>query len=151
MVLRTQKVKLYPNQTMKKVLDDLCDYRRYCWNQGLALWNDMYDASVILADKKQRPNERKVRDELVANKADWQFQLSARCLQLAISDLGKAWQNFFDQAQPDWGKPHFKSKKAPARASRPTGPSWSMVAYGSINHAVLKRRGLISSSKGPAI
>ena len=113
MVLRTQKVKLYPNQTMKKVLDDLCDYRRYCWNQGLALWNDMYDASVILADKKQRPNERKVRDELVANKADWQFQLSARCLQLAISDLGKAWQNFFDQAQPDWGKPHFKSKKAP--------------------------------------
>ena len=113
MMLRTQKVKLYPNQTMKKVLDGLCDYRRYCWNQGLALWNDMYDASVILADKKQRPNERKVRDELVANKADWQFQLSARCLQLAISDLGKAWQNFFDQAQPDWGKPHFKSKKAP--------------------------------------
>ena len=113
MMLRTQKVKLYPNQTMKKVLDDLCDYRRYCWNQGLALWNDMYDASVILADKKQRPNERKVRDELVANKADWQFQLSARCLQLAISDLGKAWQNFFDRAQPDWGKPHFKSKKAP--------------------------------------
>ena len=98
---------------MKKVLDDLCDYRRYCWNQGLALWNDMYDASVILADKKQRPNARKVRDELVANKADWQFQLSARCLQLALSDLGKAWQNFFDRAQPDWGKPHFKSKKAP--------------------------------------
>ena len=97
---------------MKKVLDDLCDYRRYCWNQGLALWNDIYDASVILADKKQRPNERKVRDELVANKADWQYQLSARCLQLAISDLGKAWQNFFDQAQPDWGKPHFKSKKS---------------------------------------
>ncbi|MCI5761082.1 hypothetical protein [Ligilactobacillus agilis] len=22
---------------MKQVLDDLCDYRRYCWNQGLAL------------------------------------------------------------------------------------------------------------------
>ena len=111
-MLRTQKVKLCPNRTMQKVLDDLCDYRRYCWNQGLALWNDMYNASVILADKKQRPNERKVRDELVANKADWQFQLSARCLQLAISDLGKAWQNFFDQAQPDWGKPHFKSKKS---------------------------------------
>ena len=112
-MLCTQKVKLYPNQTMKKVLDELCDYRRYCWNQGLALWNDMYDASVILADKKQRPNERKVRNELVANKADWQYQLSARCLQLAISDLGKAWKNFFDKAQPDWGKPQFKSKKTP--------------------------------------
>ena len=112
-MIRTQKVRLYPNQTMKKVLDDLCDYRRYCWNQGLALWNDMYDSSLILEDKKLKPSERKVRDELVANKEDWQYQLSSRCLQLAISDLGKAWNNFFNKAMPDWGKPKFKSKKAP--------------------------------------
>ena len=46
-MLRVQKVRLYPNETMKQVLDDLCDYRRYCWNQGLALWNDMYDASLV--------------------------------------------------------------------------------------------------------
>ncbi|MCI5768577.1 MAG: transposase [Ligilactobacillus ruminis] len=98
---------------MKKVLDDLCDYRRYCWNQGLALWNDMYDASLILEDKELLPNERNVRDELVADKADWQYQLSARCLQLAFSDLGKAWKNFLNKAQPDCGKPQFKSKKAP--------------------------------------
>ncbi len=112
-MIRAQKVRLYPNQTMKKVLDDLCDYRRYCWNQGLALWNDMYDSSLVLDDRKLRPSERKVRDELVANKDDWQYQLSARCLQLAISDLGKAWGNFFNKAMPDWGKPKFKSKKAP--------------------------------------
>ena len=112
-MIRTQKVRLYPNQTMKKVLDNLCDYRRFCWNQGLALWNDMYDSSLILEDKKLKPSERKVRDELVANKEDWQYQLSARCLQLAISDLGKAWSNFFNKALPDWGKPKFKSKKAP--------------------------------------
>lgn len=110
-MIRVQKVRLYPNQTMKKVLDDLCDYRRYCWNKGLALWNDMYDASLILNDKKLSPNERKIRDELVANKEDWQYELSSRCLQLAISDLGKAWQNFFNKAQTDWGKPKFKSKK----------------------------------------
>ncbi|MDK6810552.1 helix-turn-helix domain-containing protein, partial [Ligilactobacillus agilis] len=53
-MLRVQKVRLYPNETMKQVLDDLCDYRRYCWNQGLALWNDMYDVSLILGDKKLR-------------------------------------------------------------------------------------------------
>ena len=112
MMIRTQKVRLYPNQTMKKVLDDLCDYRRYCWNQGLSLWNDIYDSSLVLDDKKLKPSERKVRDELVANKADWQYQLSSRCLQLAISDLGKAWKNFFKKSLPDWGKPKFKSKKA---------------------------------------
>ena len=112
-MIRTQKVRLYPNRTMKKVLDDLCDYRRYCWNQGLALWNDMYDASLILEDKELLPNERKVRKELVDNKEDWQYQLSSRCLQLASLDLGKAWKNFFKKAQPDWGRPQFKSKKAP--------------------------------------
>ena len=110
-MIRVQKVRLYPNQTMKKVLDDLCDYRRYCWNKGLALWNDMYDASLILNDKKLIPSERKVRDELVANKEDWQYQLSARCLQLTISDLSKAWSNFFNKAMSELGKPKFKSKK----------------------------------------
>ena len=112
MVLRTQKVRLYPNKTMQKVLDDLCDYRRYCWNAGLALWNDMYEESLILEDKKLKPTQYKVRDEVVANKEDWQYRLSARCLQLAIEDLSKAWKNFFDKAQVDWGKPRFKSKKA---------------------------------------
>ena len=110
-MIRTQIVRLYPNQSMKKVLDDLCDYRRYCWNKGLALWNDMYDAYLILNDKKLCPSERKVRDVLVADKDDWQYQLSARCLQLTISDLGKAWSNFFNKSTEDWGKPKFKSKK----------------------------------------
>jgi putative transposase len=95
-MMRTMKVKLYPNATMRRVLAQLCDYRRYCWNQGLATWNAMYDSSQIVADKKLCPTARK-----------------ARCLQLAITDLGKAWQNFFDQSLSGWGKPHFKSKKAP--------------------------------------
>lgn len=112
-MIRTQVVKLYPNQTMRKHLDELCDYRRYCWNQGLETWNNMYEEFLIMDNKKLKPNEYKVRNELVNNKQDWQYQLSARCLQLAISDLGKAWKNFFDKAQPDWGKPKFKSKKMP--------------------------------------
>ena len=143
-VIRVQKVRLYPNQTMKKVIDDLCDYRRYCWNQGLALWNDMYDSSLVLDDKKLKPSKRKVRDELVANKEDWQYQLSARCLQLAISDLGKAWSNFFNKAMPDWGKPKFKSKKASRqgfktdrakiingklRLDKPRGKTWYDIKF----------------------
>ena len=138
MMIRTQKVRLYPNRTMKKVLDDLCDYRRYCWNQGLALWNDMYDASLILEDKEFLPNERKVRNEPVADKSDWQYQLSARCLQLAVSDLGKAWKNFLNKAQPDWGKPQFKSKKAPDRVSKMTEPRLSTAGCVWTNRTVLR-------------
>lgn len=112
-MIRTQVVKLYPNQSMRQHLDELCDYRRYCWNQGLEIWNNMYEESLIMEDKTLKPNERKVRNELVNNKQDWQYQLSSRCLQLAIKDLSQAWKNFFDKAQPNWGRPKFKSKKAP--------------------------------------
>ena len=74
MVLRTQKVRLYPNKTMQKVLDDLCDYRRYCWNVGLALWNELYEGALILDDKRFISNEYKVHNELVVNKSDWQYR-----------------------------------------------------------------------------
>lgn len=133
------QVRLYPNKTMKKVLDSLCDYRRYCWNQGLELWNTMYDARLIglsteLRDKIKAslkdktiefseeeqalralfsvPSERKVRDELVARKADWQFEFSSRVLQLAIKDLASAWNLFFNNPKTA-NKPGFQSRKKP--------------------------------------
>ena len=112
-MIKAQVVELKPNKTMQQELDKLCDYRRYCWNQALATWQDMYEARTLDKDNNPSPNERRIRDELVDNKADWQFALSASCLQLAVKDLANAWKNFFDKAQPDWGKPHFKSKKAP--------------------------------------
>lgn len=112
-MIKTELVRLYPNARMKQALNRLCDYRRYCWNQGLELWNNMYDEAKLMNNKAVMPNERKVRNELVRLKADWQYQYSARCLQLAITDLSNAWKHFFDKSQPDWGKPKFKSKKAP--------------------------------------
>ena len=41
---------------MTKVLDSLCDYRRYCWNQGLDVWNDLYDQRVemVPADLREK-------------------------------------------------------------------------------------------------
>ena len=133
------QVRLYPNKTMKKVLDSLCDYRRYCWNQGLELWNTLYEARLIglpvelrakikasLTDKTiefseeeqvlralfPAPSERKVRDELVAQKADWQHELSSRVLQLAIKDLATAWNLFFNNPKTA-NKPGFQSRKKP--------------------------------------
>lgn len=112
-MIKTQVVKLKVNKTMQKHLNALCDYRRYCWNKGLETWQLMYEAHTLNQKDNPSPNERRVRDELVAHKADWQYDLSARCLQLAVKDLANAWKNFFDKSQPDWGIPSFKSKKAP--------------------------------------
>lgn len=133
------QVRLYPNKTMKKILDSSCDYRRYCWNQGLELWNTLYDArliglSVELRDKIKAsltdktiefseeeqalralfpaPSERIVRDELTAQKEDWQLALSSRALQLAVKDLASAWNLFFNNPKTA-NKPGFQSRKNP--------------------------------------
>ena len=123
----TKKVMLYPNHTMIKVLDDLCDYRRYCWNQGLNLWNELYDQrvknvpvdlrkksqlaikdkTITFSEEEQEslrlfpsPSHRVIRNKLVANKADWQYTLSSRVLQWAIRDLANGWSAFFDSKKP---------------------------------------------------
>ena len=133
------QVRLYPNKTMKTVLDSSCDYRRYCWNQGLELWNTLYDARLIglsaelrdkikasLTDKTiefseeeqalralfPAPTERLARDELIAQKADWQLALSSRALQFAVKDLATAWNLFFNNPKTV-SKPCFQSRKKP--------------------------------------
>ena len=130
-----RQVRLYPNQTMKHILDSLCDYRRYCWNEAIACWNDQYEARLVgipesvldklksktesLSDEEQdlvnqypSPSHYSVQNELVAQKEDWQYTFSSRVLQQAVKDLATAWELFFKN-QDVAGKPTFKTRKAP--------------------------------------
>lgn len=111
MYIKTRTVRLYPNSHMKKELDRLCDYRRYCWNLGLETWNKMYELHLLDKDNNPSPDKRVVKNRLVEQKQDWQYTLSFRTLQQSIEDLGNAWKHFFRKDQKDWGKPKFKSKK----------------------------------------
>ena len=128
------QVKLYPNKAMKQVLDSLCNYRRYCWNKAIECWNDQYESRKIglsqsLIDKLQNENGKltvveqelvnqyptpsyyTVREELVRQKEDWQYELSSRVLQQAVKDVAKAWNLFFNN-QDTAGRPTFKTKKS---------------------------------------
>ena len=58
------------------------------------------------------PSQNLVMNELVAQKADWQYELSSRVLQQAIKDLASAWNLFFNNKKTA-GKPDFKSRKKP--------------------------------------
>lgn len=134
------QVRLYPTKQMRAYLDSQCNYRRYCWNKALSVWNGLYDERVIalpnelkrkirdsLTDKtiqftedeiNQRkrfpsPTERNVRDELVANKSNWEYENSSRVLQLAVKDLSNTWNQFFKKSQENSGKPKFKSRREP--------------------------------------
>ena len=129
-----QQVRLYPNKTMKHVLDSLCDYRRYCWNEALACWNDQYEEYLIripesildklrsktepltaeekeLVNQYPSPSHYSVQNELVSQKEDWQYALSSRVLQQAVRDLAHAW-NFSFKHQGTVGQPTFKTRKA---------------------------------------
>lgn len=127
-----QQVRLYPNKTMKRILDSLCDYRRYCWNKAVECWNEQYESRSIglpqlVADKLRRkeeltneerellnqypsPSHYSVRDELVAQKEDWQYTLSSRVMQRAIKDVATAWKMFLNNMDTV-GIPKFKTRK----------------------------------------
>lgn len=59
------------------------------------------------------PTERHVRNELVANKSDWEYEKSSRVLQLAVKDLSDTWIRFFKKSQESSGKPKIKRRKEP--------------------------------------
>lgn len=128
-----RQVRLYPNKTMKRVLDSLCDYRRYCWNKAIECWIEQYEARSIglpedlrnklksydealtddereLLSQYPRPSFYNVRNELVANKSDWQYKLSSRVLQQAVNDVASAWERFFNN-RDIVRKPTFKTRK----------------------------------------
>lgn len=144
------QVRLYPNKIMQNVLDSLCDYRRYCWNHGLELWNDLYEQRVEIVPASLRkksqlaiedktidfskeekeildmfpsPSERVVRDLMVKDKEDWQYLLSSKVLQLAARDLAQAWSKFFDskESKQKVGKPSFQTKKNPKQGFKTYG------------------------------
>ena len=123
----TKKVRLYPNKTMSMILDNLCDYRRYCWNQALEVWLSLVqqrqkylpadlrlkvkqaikDKSITFTDDENAlliqypaPTHYTVRKMLTADKQDWQHQLSSRALYLAVDDLAKAWTYYLTIKTP---------------------------------------------------
>lgn len=110
-MIKTHQIKIYPNRTMLKVIERLFEYHRYCYNLALETWNNQYDEFLITDDKTVKPNESRVRDELVDNKADWQYGLSARVLQQSVNQVKKAFDNFFNKKMPNHQHPKFKSRK----------------------------------------
>lgn len=110
-MIKTQVVKIEPNSHMHSKIKSLFNYRRYCWNKALELWNKMYDESIIVGDKSLRPSGRKVRDTLVVLKEDWEYYLSSRVFQQTVISLEKAWKNYFNKAMPNHKQPKFKSSK----------------------------------------
>ena len=65
----TKVYRLYPDATMSHVLDQWCDYRRYCYNKALETWNATYTeyrmtvSPEIIAELKKPKKERQFTKE----------------------------------------------------------------------------------------
>ena len=139
----SRKVRLYPNKTMLTILDNLCNYRRFCWNQALDVWMSLVqqrqehlpselrlkvqqaikDKSISFTDDENvllmqypAPTQYNVSKMLTKQKQEWQYQLSSRVLYRAVADLAQAWKYFFNNKEKSSlhaGKPSFRQKKNP--------------------------------------
>ena len=103
MVILTHKIRIYPNKTMKRQLQDFFDYSRYAFNIGLDLWNQMYKTGEM-------PTERKVRDKYKRElKQDWESEYPPNIFDNAVKNMSFGWKLFFSGRS---SKPKFKSKRA---------------------------------------
>ena len=61
---------------MAKVLNNFMCYRRYCWNQGLELWNGLYEQRVeMIPASLRKKSQLAIKDKtivfLTKNKNCW--------------------------------------------------------------------------------
>lgn len=73
------------------------------------IYGQISNESWELAKINPSPSWRKVRDIMVNDKSYYDLYYSSRILQLAVQDLGKAFEAFFEKSQERQGMPKFRS------------------------------------------
>lgn len=104
----THKIEISPNKTICKLLEEYFGFSRHIYNRGLEIWNKEYK-------EDNKPNSRKVRDIIKANKLDWYSSLSPQVIDTSIEDLERAFKMFFSKISR---YPKFKSKKVEKKSVR---------------------------------
>lgn len=90
-MILAHKIQLDPNNKQATYFAKACGTARFAYNWALAEWKRQYEAG-------EKTNEAKLRRELNAIKRKdypWMPEVTKCAPQLAIKDLGKAFNNFF--------------------------------------------------------
>ena len=116
MVVKNVNVKLYPNSHMRQYFEMMFGYRRYCWNQALNIWNEMYEMHTINPDDNPSPTQYSAQKSLFANRQDWEYELSSRTIGQTVKDLSDSFKRFFNKSIPDAKHPKFQTKRNPKQS-----------------------------------
>ncbi len=103
MVILAHKIRLDPNNKQSTYFAKACGVARFAYNWALDRWKKQYESGESV-------KEAKLRKELNAVKRaeyPWMMEVTKCAPQLAIKDLGKAFQNFFAKRAEF---PQFKKK-----------------------------------------
>jgi len=108
-MIRAHKIRLNPTPEQANYFARAAGTARFCFNWGLAEWKKRYE-------RGEKPNTRALRAQFHAIRREqfpWTYDTTKCAVEGAFSDLGKAFNNFFEGRKKGRkvGYPVFKSKK----------------------------------------
>ena len=117
-IIRTHKIKIYPNKHNQEVFQKYYDYQRSVWNRAIDERNAQYKiykemkATGLFTQKELNKNYFPHTNNLrKMEKLDWENNFHCRIREVQFDNLCQAWDNYFNPNMPNHKKPKYKKKK----------------------------------------
>lgn len=117
-IIRTHKIRIYPNRHNQDVFQKYYDYQRSVWNRAIDERNSQYKiykkmkATGLYTQKELNKNYFPSTNNLrKMEKFDWEDNFYCRIREIQFDKLCQAWDNFFNPNMPNHKKPKYKKKK----------------------------------------
>ena len=117
-IIRTHKIRIYPNKHNQEVFQKYYDYQRSVWNRAIDERNAQYKiykemkATGLFTQKELNknyfPHNKNLRK---MEKFDWEDNFYCRVREIQFDNLCLAWNRYFNQNMPNHKKPKYKKKK----------------------------------------
>ena len=117
-IVKSQKIRIYPNKHNQEVFEKYYDYQRSVWNRAIDERNRQY---LIYKEQKDSGNfTQKELNKLFypshinlrkMKKEDWELKFHNRIRNVQFERLCKTWDNYFNPNMPNHKKPKYKKKK----------------------------------------
>ena len=117
-IIRTHKIRIYPNKHNQEVFQKYYDYQRSVWNRAIDERNAQYKiykemkATGLYTQKELNKNYYPSTNNLrKMKKFDWENNFNSNVREVQFDNLCRAWKNFFNPSMPNHKKPKYKKKK----------------------------------------
>ena len=117
-IIRTHKIRIYPNKHNQEVFQKYYDYQRSVWNRAIdernaqyKIYKEMKDTGLYTQkelNKNYFPHNKNLRK---MEKFDWEDNFYCRVREIQFDNLCLAWNRCFNPNMPNHKKPKYKKKK----------------------------------------